>query len=88
MIDYVIGTPRLLGQTKEFEVCDFDAVFSDKHCIIHFTIEINRAIIPQGQVAAARCLETNPAPLPKRWVNEKRCEYIRKNGERPNEESR
>ncbi len=34
VIDCVIGSPYLLSRAKEFDICDFDPLFSDKHCII------------------------------------------------------
>jgi len=38
LIDYMIGTPKLMSRTKEFEVLDFDPIYSDKHMRIKLCI--------------------------------------------------
>ena len=32
VIDYMLATPSLLTKTENFNVHDFDGIFSDKHC--------------------------------------------------------
>ncbi len=34
IIDYVIGSPFVLSKTTDFDVHDFDGVFSDKHNLV------------------------------------------------------
>ena len=38
VIDYVIGTPSLINNIKQFQIQVFGPLFSDKHCIIEFTM--------------------------------------------------
>ncbi len=40
LIDYVIGSPFILGLTPFFNVLDFDALFSDKHSIVEFEVSV------------------------------------------------
>ena len=40
VIDYVIGTPSLLAMVEMFSVSGFDPLFSDKHCVMHFSVAL------------------------------------------------
>ena len=41
LIDYVIGSPITLASIASFHVADFDALLSDKHCPVYFTLKSN-----------------------------------------------
>ena len=53
VIDYVIGSPYLLVNTNKFNVCDFDPLFSDKHCVIEVEISVN-TVKPNNNIPGSR----------------------------------
>ena len=38
VIDYLLGSPVIISKINNFMVHDFDAIFSDKHCRLSWSI--------------------------------------------------
>ena len=41
VVDYTIGSPSILSKCVNFEVLDFDPLFSDIHCTLQFSLKSN-----------------------------------------------
>ena len=41
VIDYVIGNPEIISYIFKFDVKPFDAIYSDKHCKIVWSLKCN-----------------------------------------------
>lgn len=48
VIDYVITSPYILSRSESFIIQEFDPIFSDKHCIIEFSINVTNTGTPPG----------------------------------------
>ena len=50
LVDYVIGSPYLPSECVDFEICDFNYLYSDIHRGIHFTLKsiINDQLSPES----------------------------------------
>ena len=44
LIYYMLASPLIISKTENFFVHDFDAIFSDKHCRVSWSIQCPRSI--------------------------------------------
>ena len=66
LIDYLIVSPDLFPFVSEFDVIDFNPIFSDVHCRLHFKLSMSSK---QGLID---CDPVECVPKPKRWVADKK----------------
>ena len=49
LVDYFIVNSRVFSIIKEFEIIDFDPLFSDVHCRLHILLQRNRTLERSSQ---------------------------------------
>ena len=72
LVDYVIGSPRILRNVQEFRILDYDPLYSDIHCGIHVLLKAN---IEKTRYNDESCIHMNNCNLPGKWSVTKEVEY-------------
>ena len=75
VVDYVVGSPYLLSKCVDFEICDFNNLYSDIHRGIHFTLKsiINDQL---SRDSTPPCVKTNLNNQAFIWDENKKLQFV------------
>ena len=75
VVDYVIGSPYLLSKCVDFEICDFNNLYSDIHRGIHFTLKsiMNDQL---SRDSTQPYVKTNPNNQASIWDENKKSQLV------------
>ena len=77
VIDYIIGSPFTANLVDSFKVCDYDPLFSDKHCALQLTINIPGDTTLGGNNPCNEKPKIHDGALPGKWITEQADKYLR-----------
>ena len=73
-IDYVIGTSNIVKYVKNFNVLDFEPLFSDVHCGLQTVLEFS--YVKRQTWRKSSEMEETPSAKPGNWRNERKEVYV------------
>jgi len=50
LVDYLLLTPHLFDVISDFDIIDFNSMFSDVHNIIHFNLSLPNKVIDNSKI--------------------------------------